>query len=80
MVILDPPEGVPREGVSAPVAWMGVQSHEIGNNEGIFGNVDILIVHPEILGLPPCILWDSRKWVVKTESLELYGCQPRVFT
>lgn len=42
--MLDPAGGAPDEGVVAPVAGVGVQGHEVGDDDGVGWYLDSLLV------------------------------------
>lgn len=68
----DPSAGAPGEGIFAPVARVGVQSHQVRDHEGILGDVDVATVGLEHLRLIARVLGYSGQGVVQAKSLQLF--------
>lgn len=68
---LDPSRGLPCKRIRAPVTGVGVQRHEVGDDEGVFGDVDVVIPYSEALGLSAGVFGDTRQGVVETKCFKL---------
>lgn len=70
----DPSARAPGEGIFAPVARVGVQCHQVRDDEGILGDVDVATVGLEHLRLIARVLGYSGQGVVQAKGLQLFQC------